>query len=441
MSVHVENDGKDGYALLIGLAFVCLFSLGSMVLMRVAQQKAYMESLRANSARARLVAEGGVHWTYAAIQRNDATTETAFGDMDIGGGVASISISEVDDSSGVSLSAADSGSGQYYLLASVGACGGREEKAAVLMHQAESGSGAGVDEDTLALFDGVIFCGGDARMVGGTYIDLNGASAHANGSITMTGSASFTGYGSVSSSTEIDMSGGNAKIYGNATAPEISLPSWAKWQASDYFITGTQTETEVPEQMIELDLEPFRVYASANDVGGNAYKQTAWDYVFTDNYFSEDEMPNNGKLVVAACQTVRPSSGVLWVEGDITFAGSSVVQGCVIATGDIKVCGGMEDLPDGGLPSFMSVNGDVEIASGCTVYGLVYAHNGEIKISGDADVEGAFICPRGNFTNCGSGKVIYNNSRPSGPNGVSVMLPAAEAGGGGGEVQVVRWVL
>ncbi|MBN2163952.1 MAG: hypothetical protein JXR25_14685 [Pontiellaceae bacterium] len=441
MNTEARSKRKRGYALLIGLFFVSLMSLGSMMLLQISRQKVYSESLRADAARARLVAEGGVHWAYAAIEREDATVESAFDDIVIGDGVASVSISEVDEATGSALSSTSSGDGRYYLMDSVGSSHDREEKAAVLMKQAGSGSGAGVDEEVLALFDGVIFCGGDLRMVGGTYIDLDGSSAHANGSITMTGSANFQGYGSVSSSTEIDLSGGNAKIYGNAVAPVISVPSWAKWMAPDYFITGSQVVAEVPEQMIELDLEPFRVYAAANDIPGQSYKSTAWNYVFTDSYFSEDEMPNNGKLTIAACQTVRPSSGVLWVEGDITFAGSSVVQGCIIATGDIKVCGGMEDKPDGGLPSFMSLNGDVEIASGCTVYGLVYAHNGEIKISGDADVEGAFICPRGNFTNCGSGKVIYDNSRPSGPGGISIMLPAAEGGEGGGVAEVVRWVL
>ncbi len=434
------NTNKEGYALIMSLVFVGLVAMGATLLFRVTTQKVYFETKNANRIKARIIAEAGVRRAYAQIKDDSSALGEPFGDLAIGGDVAEISLSNLDENGGNGLSSV-SGGGTYYLLSATGNCNGETARAAVVIKSTSSSSAEPVSPEILQLFDGAIFCGGDARMVGGTYIDLAGATAHVNGSLTMTGSAQFRNGGSVSSSSRIDMSGGNSKIYGDAIAPSIPLPSWAKWMAPDYFITGAKTEAEVPEQMIEINLEPFRMYAAAHDVAGNSYKNTAWDYVFTDSYFSEDEMPKNGTLTIGAKQTVRPSCGVLWVEGDITFAGSSVVQGCVIATGNIKVCGGMEHKPDGGLPSFMSLNGDVDIAAGCTVYGLVYAHNGEIKISGDADVEGAFICPRGDFDNSGSGKVIYDNSRPYGPNGENVMLPEAVGGEEGGIPEVVKWVL
>ncbi len=141
-------------------------------------------------------------------------------------------------------------------------------------------------------------------------------------------------------------------------------------------------------------------------------------------------MPSNGKLVIGGCQTVDPAGGVLWVEGSIKFNGSSKIKACVIATGDIDVLGGMTHANPGGLPAFMSVNGNVLVGSGCKAYGLIYAHNGDVTISGDATVEGAFICPRGNFDHKGSGKVKYDNSRPYGSNGEIVMLPTSGSTGG-----------
>ncbi|MCK4563319.1 MAG: hypothetical protein KAU94_01440, partial [Verrucomicrobia bacterium] len=311
------------------------------------------------------------------------------------------------------------------------------EVALIIRHSTTGSSSTGTDPIVLELFDGAIFCGGDAKMVGASYIELNGATAHINGSLTMTGSAQFRNNGFVSTSTSMTLAG-YPQIYADVAVPQTpKIP----WGSVGSFIHGTVSIGPVPEQMIELDLEPFRLFAKATDTPGMNYKKAmAWNYQYRDSYISADEI--NKKLVVSGSSAVNvvPPGGVLWVEGDIKFAGSVNIYACVVATGNIEVKGASVHLQPGGLPSFMSLNGTVEIGAGCKVYGLVYSHNGDIKISGDAAVTGAFICPRGDFTHLGSGKVLYENSRPYGPNGVDVMLPKPDAGEPDGPPEIVGWV-
>ncbi len=429
-----KSEKKKGYTLLLCLIFIGLLAMGSTLLIKTAMQKTYATRKSIARLKAQIIAEAGVYKTFAMIKEDTGFLTQTCPDVVLDNGSASISITP--HNAETALLSTDDDTDEY-LLTSTGSCDGQIVSSAVVIHFGGTG-GEAVSQEVLQLFDGALFCGGDAGMTGASYIDLAGATAHVNGTLSMKGSANFQNGGSVSSSTSIDMSGGNAKINGDAAAPTIPLPSWAKWQAPDYFITGTKTEMPVPRQMIEIDLEPFRVFAAATDTTGQDYSHKQWNDLITDTYISEDEMPNNGTLVIGALQVVRPSHGILWVEGSIKFAGSSTVEGCVIATGDIEVLGGMTHKNSNGLPSFMSINGDLVVGSGCIAYGLIYAHNGDIKIAGDAEVNGAFICPRGDFTHCGSGKVKYDNSRPYGPNGEIVMLPQNSAGGGA--PTVVGWV-
>ncbi len=418
---------KDGYVLLLCLIFISLLAMGSTLLIYTTKQKVFATKKNIAHLKAQIIAEAGIYKSVSAIKNDTALLTQTCPDVQTTNGTATISIQS-----------ASSGSTGDYSLTSTSSFEGETATAAVMINFTGTPGGTTEDPEVLKLFDAALFCGGDSNMSGGGGIDLAGATAHVNGTLTMVGSASFKNGGAVSSSTKIEISGGSDdRIVGAVTTPVISLPSWAK-DVPGSFITGIRTETAVPKQMIEIDLEPYRLFAAATDTSGD-YSNSKWNDLITDTYISEDEMPKNGTLNIGAKQVVRPSGGVLWVEGSIKFAGSSEIDGCVIATGDIEVLGGMTHKNPNGLPAFMSVNGDVLVGSGCQVYGLVYAHNGSIKIQGAANVTGAFICPRGDFTDCGSGSVVYDNSRPSGPNGENVMLPQT-TDGSSGTPTVVGWV-
>ncbi len=411
--------------MLLGLILIGLIAMGTSLLLRASSQKVFTERRQADRTYAKIIAEAGAHKAVAMIKADPSLISQPIADSTISGGTSSVVIT-TNSSSGTS----------EYLLTSVGTYHEEEVEVALVVQHAGGSASTEPDPVVLELFDGALFCGGDTKMVGGSWIDMAGATAHVNGKIVMTGSAQFRDGTLVSSSTSIKLSG-YPEIFSNVAVPTApSIP----WGSPSTFIHGTIAIGPVPEQMIEIDLEPFRTYALAGDIPGQNYKHTAWNEVYTDPYISADEMPSNGKLTIGGCQTVNPVGGVLWVEGSIKFAGSSTIKACVIATGNVDVLGGMTHANPGGLPAFMSVNGRMHVGSGCKAYGLIYAHNGDILIDGDATVEGAFICPRGNFDNRGSGKIEYDNSRPYGPNGEIVMLPLPEAGEVGGSPEVSAWV-
>ncbi|MBN2703803.1 MAG: hypothetical protein JXR23_06280 [Pontiellaceae bacterium] len=437
------NKSKDAFVLLIALAFVSLLALGSTFLLRVSLQKAYTENKRAYTEMARIIAESGVHISVSSIQRDAAGLVSGFDPIEIGDGTATIVIEESGDAS---LSSTDS-SEKYYDLTSTGTWGSQTSTVGVLL-RATSVSGS-EDSGEEEYFDGSVFCDKTLEMVGAASVDVGGGgSVHANGVISLKGSASFKNANLVSSSTGIDMSGGNAKIVGSALAPTISLPNWAQWQAPDYFITGGVVEGGVERKEVWIDTEPYKVLAEANDISGSNYGNIGGGgYTFSDSYISEGELKNGSKGVSfgGGGGVIAPVGGVLWIEGDVTFGGSCTVKGCVIATGTINVQGGMtHESVNTKFPSFMSLNGDVNIGSGCIVYGLVYADQGNIDVSGAATVHGAYIARNGSFSNKGSGSVIARGVLPAGPNGENVMHwggTGSSSGGGNssGRVEVVRW--
>lgn len=427
------NKSKDAFVLLIALAFVSLLALGSTFLLTVSSQKAYTELRRTQTEMARIIAESGVHISIAAILRGEKSVVSDFDPIEIGDdGTATIEIEESGDASFSSTGSNE----KYYDLTSTATYGKQKATVQVLLRV----TGDDGDSDGDEYFDGSVFCDKDLEMVGAASVDVGGGgSVHANGVISLKGSASFANANLVSSSTKIDMSGGNAKIHGSALAPTISLPDWAKWQAPDYFITGGVEEGSVARKEAWIDTEPYKLLAVANDISGSDYGNIGGGgYTFSDSYISQGELKNGSKGVSfgGGGGVIAPAGGVLWIEGDVTFGGSCTVKGCVIATGTINVQGGMtHESVNSKFPSFMSLNGNVNIGSGCVVYGLVYADQGNIDVSGAATVHGAYIARNGSFSNSGSGSVIARGSLPTGPKGEDVTMPNA----GNSKVTIERW--
>lgn len=438
MNTNRQANGKQGYALIISLIFVGLIAMGSILLFRSSSQEAFVETKRANHIRATMIAEAGAHQAMVLLKADPSQVDEPVPDVSINGGTCSSVITDPEGATVNSAGGAGANNVVRKLLTSTGSYGGEEVDAALIFTQSDDSGSSGTDPHVLELFDGALFCGGNALMDGATYIDLAGATAHVNGQITMTGSAQFRNGTLVSTCTGIYLSGYPEIFASVATPTTPSIP----WGSPSTFIHGTIAVGSVPEEMIEIDLEPYRVYALAGDIPGHNYQNVTWNYQYTDPYISADEIPGGTlKIVGNSYKKVVPVGGVLWVEGNVEFTGDSPVYACVIATGSISFKGATIHLQQGGLPALMTINGTLEVGAGCTVYGLVYSHNGDIVISGDATVEGAFICPRGNFTNHGSGKIKYDNSRPYGPNGEIVMLPTGGSGGSsGGPASVSAWV-
>ena len=467
------NRKKSGYALLIALMLVSILTLGSTLLLHLSTQKALTENREVSQTLASLVAESGVHCAIAAIERGEETVDSDFEPIVLGDGTARITIVQTN------VTGSASSDSDYYLLQSVGTWGNSSKMVGVLFRY----TGEEVPPEVDELFQGALFCGGDATIGGftdRTSIDLQGTgSMHANGMVNVLGGAEIRNGGSVSSCEGVDLQGARLLflsfepcIEADVTTPGVTASletifSRRSVNPSDY-ITGSIDLQKPEKKMINIDLEPFRVHAKANDVVSKIYTRQYRhrhfrgysnfgfyhdcsfhdddDHVFTDSYISNDEMGRSPWFVIRDHQEIRPKGGILWIEGNVAFMGRTEVDGCVIATGDIEIWGRMDHKSTNGLPAFMSVNGNVRLHCGAKVDGLVYSHNGDISVGSGAEINGAFVCPRGDFDDYFEGSVKYINSRPLGPNGSTVMQGGDTESSGSvtsdsdKAMQIVRWI-
>lgn len=430
---------KDAFVLLIALAFISLLALGSTFLLNVSSQKAYTELRRTQSEMARIIAESGVHISVSAIQRGDKSVVSDFDPIEIGDGTATI---EIEESGDASSSSTDSGE-KYYDLTSTGTWGSQTATVGVLL-RVSSGGGSG-DSGGDEYFDGSVFCGGDFTMSNGAYFDLGGSgSVHANGTITLNGGARLNA-ATVSSCSGINQLENGVYITGNVAVPQKPQVAYGTLTT---FIGGSVTvdpDMSGKKKIAWINTDPFRLLAVEKDISWPINGEFPSPYTFTDSYISEEEQSGKGKttsneklVFFGGNGTVAPDGGVLWVEGNVTFSGSCKVKGCVIATGTITVEGGTTHEPvnsDSNIPSFMSLDGDVNINEGRHVYGLVYADKGNINVTGGGTIHGAYLARNGNFSCTEGGSVTARGSLPTGPNKEDVTMPNA----GNSTVTIERW--
>jgi hypothetical protein len=122
--------------------------------------------------------------------------------------------------------------------------------------------------------------------------------------------------------------------------------------------------------------------------------------------------------------------GTVYVEGDISIANGTYVQGGYAIVGhSVALSGGSTTIAKGNVPFIIAYDGDVDIANGAIASGVVYAPNGEAHLSGGVSLYGAVVARSVRMEN--SSSVIYmtgiqNLTWPAGWG-----LGGGPAGGGG----------
>ena len=84
----------------------------------------------------------------------------------------------------------------------------------------------------------------------------------------------------------------------------------------------------------------------------------------------------------------------------------------MIATGDIKVTGNTNQNKVNDLPAYISRDGEIELNSCGQHHGLVYAMNGDIKMTGGGKITGNVIAAGEYWKNGGWDQIAYEDSTP-----------------------------
>jgi len=241
-----------------------------------------------------------------------------------------------------------------------------------------------------AVLAGSILFGGNGQT------DVGGGDVHSNSSYDMNGTPDLVC--DLLSACESVRTVGSGLITGDATSPEFK-------KASPGNISGVVT-VDAPDavSMPELDLTPYYQYALANGEVYNGYAAAAGTFI-------------------------APAGGVMWVNGDVFISGNCTIQGCIVATGDIKITGNTSQNQVGDLPAYVSRDGDIELNSSGQHHGLVYAMNGDIKMTGGGKITGTVLAAGEYWKNGGWDQIAWENSTPPpDPNGWPAVAGSSEVG-------------
>ena len=89
--------------------------------------------------------------------------------------------------------------------------------------------------------------------------------------------------------------------------------------------------------------------------------------------------------------SLTPSGGILYVKGDLRVNAQATVNGMIIVTGNIRVVGQGLTVNPMGMPGIVAITGDIDLAGGGTVNGLIYTGLGTVTIRGNSTVNGRVI--------------------------------------------------
>lgn len=368
---------RDGAVVFIvlGLILVVTLVLGTMT--RAGVQRIFMARKLANRVRAQSYAEAGANEAFTIIEANWAahTNMANFPLTAYGQGSYDVTVTAVTNN--------------VALIRSIGVC--RDTTVEVILDIKNYGD-AGSSWD-LSAFDFAMVSGGSFDFGGcGNISSTNGPiKLHSNNDMDISGNAQTDV--SIESSTEISISNNNT-VDGDVTAPSLD------YNPSKVTITGTPSEQAVPMVPIpDIDLTPY--YNWANDNG---------------------EVHNGFSL---SGGTYTPAGGIIWVNGDVHISSHAVINGTIIATGDIDF-GGQADLTasDCGF-ALASRDGDIKNTSTGTIEGLIYAKTGGYEQTANGRIEGQVIV-NGNIKKAGNSDVIvFKRIVPIPPGGA----PSGEAVG------------
>lgn len=365
-----NSNSRSGVALIAVLIFIFTACALLASMAAVGTQRAFTARLLADRVKALAYAEAGAAEAYSILAADfvTRTNSALFSFTTYGEGSYDVVVTPVGD--------------DLAIVCCTGVC--RQAEASVIVDVKNYGGGgsAGRTWDT-NVFNYAILCGGSLDFGGcGDISSTNGpVLLHSNSDMAIRGDA--TANVSIESSGEIDISN-NVTIDGDVAAATLD------YKPSKVTITGTAEERSVPLQTIpDIDLTPYFNYASNNGEVRNGFSMSGGTY--------------------------SPVGGILWVNGDVHLSSHTVINGSIIATGDIDF-GGQSDLtPTTCGFSLVSRDGDIKFTSGGTCEGLIYAKTGGLEHNANGSIEGQIIV-NGDVRKTGnSGIIVYERIIPTPP--------------------------
>lgn len=363
-SAHLNR----GFAVISVLFIIAAISLMLGMLIRLSGQRAFTARKLANQVKALAYAEAGIDYAYSILsldfdQRNNTalSTETTYAE-----GSYALTLTPV--------------SNKYVIVNSVGKCGDAVREAEILVDDENAGSGSVTDPTDYSSMEGfnyAVLSGGTLNFGGsGT---VTGAKMHSNNRVDVRGS--IDAQIDISSSVEIDTS--KVVVDGSLTAPELDLHPKTD-------IYGTTTEATVPAVGIpDIDLTPYLSWAQKN---GEVY---------------------NGLFSTSSSYT--PAGGILWVNGDVEISSHAVINGSIIATGNIHISGGVDINPTTTTFAMASRDGNIYNTSSGTLNGLIYAKTGDYSQTANGTLNGQLLVNGATKLGGNSDVINYVRSVPTPP--------------------------
>lgn len=389
-----QTTAKNGFALVVVLFFIATISTFLAMLAVSSTNRASTARRLTDQIKAKAMAEAGCEYGYAILSTDwEARYDPdAFADISSGTQLSSApaptapayQVNSVETPTQYIIDVEPVGA-MAALVTSTGTCGSVN---AVSVVSVQNLGGSSDDGTVLSgeAFEYAILCGGSFDFSGcGTILSPSGnAKFHANGTMFLRGNTDALINLSSSSSIQIN---NNVTIGGDVTAPDFGRTKWNKVS-----VGGTKTQTAVPTVAIpDIDLTPYYNWALDHGEVHNGFTTT------TD---------------------INPNGGILWVEGDVHISSHAVVNGSIIATGSINMSGQVDVNPTTCEFGLVSRDGDIQVTSGGTIKGLVYAKNGGLQHTANGEIVGQIIV-NGDIKKAGNSDIMtaFAVNVPSPPGG------------------------
>ena len=376
---------KRGFALLSVLFIIAAISLMLGMLSQIGGQRAYTAKRLVDQVKSLAYAEAGIDYAYSilSVDFDQQNNPDAFLLNPASGGTQS---EYGDGSFAISITPVDA---KYVVITSVGQSGDATSTAEVLIDDENAGSGGSTpatDYSSMEGFNYAVLSGGTFNFRGcGT---VTGSKMHSNSSIDIRGSAGSN----LDITSSVKISTGKVTVNGSLTAPVVDPHQNAT-------ITGGTIEQYVsPIAIPDIDLTPYLAWAQQHGEVRNGFSTSS---------------------------SYTPAGGILWVNGDVTISGGpgTVINGSIIATGNIHVSGHVQINPTSTVFGMASRDGDITNTSSGRINGLVYAKTGNYSQTANGELYGQLIV-NGTIKKGGNSDIInYVRSVPTPPGGPGSSTP------------------
>lgn len=350
---------QTGSSLIVAMAIVTLAAAGAGGLFLYAGSQATMGRRSDDYLRARAIAESGLNVTYNMLRSNFRANYSpgVLAATNFGGGTYQVSFRDGGNNTNLAT------------LVATGTFHGAMATVAInLRYYPEVVTTTYGSYSTIYgpyTFTNTLLVGGNVDWTGGGSF-ADGSRAHANGYISLGGSAdwakSATGTLYVSSSTKFSLDSGSATL----EATWVKAPVITSYKAGNLTATKyVQSVAQIPIPTIELS--PFYTMALK---GG--------------------QVKTNYNLQPSGSYTVP--GGFMWVVGDLDIKGA--VCGCFVATGNITLESGAVVTPYApGFPTLLARDGQIKMTGQADITGVVIAQNSGVNWNGGGNVRnGALVC-------------------------------------------------